>query len=59
MKLVHAFMDVNQWKELFPSMISKASTLDVIRTGDDDDGHDGVVQLCLVGFLRCLQRSRC
>lgn len=45
MKLVHAFMDVNQWKELFPSMISKASTLDVIRTGDDDDGHDGVVQL--------------
>uniref|UniRef100_A0A453FK09 START domain-containing protein n=2 Tax=Aegilops tauschii subsp. strangulata TaxID=200361 RepID=A0A453FK09_AEGTS len=44
-KLVYAFMDVNQWKELFPSMISKASTLDVIRTRDDDDGHDGVVQL--------------
>ncbi|KAF7023902.1 hypothetical protein CFC21_036331 [Triticum aestivum] len=43
--LVHAFMDVNQWKELFPSMVSKASTLDVIRTGDDDDVHDGAVQL--------------
>ncbi|KAE8818730.1 homeobox-leucine zipper protein ROC9 [Hordeum vulgare] len=44
-KLVHAFMDVNEWKELFPSMVARASTLDVIRTGDDDDGHDGVVQL--------------
>ncbi|KAM0835027.1 hypothetical protein ACQ4PT_063211 [Festuca glaucescens] len=44
MQLVHAFMDVNQWKELFPSMITKASTLDVIRSGESDD-HDGVVQL--------------
>lgn len=46
-QLVHAFMDVNQWKELFLPMIAKASTLEVIRTGenDDDDGPDGVVQL--------------
>ncbi|KAM0896042.1 hypothetical protein ACQ4PT_023427 [Festuca glaucescens] len=44
MQLVHAFMDVNQWKELFPSMISKASTVDVIRKGEGD-GHDGLVQL--------------
>jgi hypothetical protein len=34
----------NQWKELFPSMIAKASTLDVIRSGEDND-QDGVVQL--------------
>uniref|UniRef100_A0ACD5VUS3 Uncharacterized protein n=1 Tax=Avena sativa TaxID=4498 RepID=A0ACD5VUS3_AVESA len=44
MQLVHAFMDVNQWKELFPPMIGKASTLDIIRSGENDD-HDGVVQL--------------
>ncbi|CAM0882599.1 unnamed protein product [Alopecurus aequalis] len=44
MQLVQAFMDVNRWKELFPSMIAKASTLSVLRTGEDD-GHDGVVQL--------------
>uniref|UniRef100_A0ACD5VKQ0 Uncharacterized protein n=1 Tax=Avena sativa TaxID=4498 RepID=A0ACD5VKQ0_AVESA len=44
MQLVRTFMDVNQWKELFPPMIAKASTLDVIRSGEDDD-HDGVVQL--------------
>ncbi|XP_062180833.1 homeobox-leucine zipper protein ROC9 [Phragmites australis] len=43
-QLVRAFMDVNQWKELFPSMISKASTLGVIHAGDNDD-QDGVVQL--------------
>ncbi|XP_047052873.1 homeobox-leucine zipper protein ROC9 [Lolium rigidum] len=45
-QLVHAFMDANQWKELFPSMIAKASTLDVIRSGEDND-QDGVVQLML------------
>ncbi|KAG8078006.1 hypothetical protein GUJ93_ZPchr0007g4702 [Zizania palustris] len=43
-QLVHAFMDVDQWKELFPSMITKAATLSVISTGDDG-GQDGVVQL--------------
>ncbi|KAK3165506.1 hypothetical protein QOZ80_1AG0034020 [Eleusine coracana subsp. coracana] len=44
-RLVRAFMDVNQWKELFPSMISKASMLSAIQTGDNDGGQDGVVQL--------------
>ncbi|TVU35032.1 hypothetical protein EJB05_16898, partial [Eragrostis curvula] len=34
----------NQWKELFPSMVSNASTLSVIRAGEDG-GQDGVVQL--------------
>ncbi|KAL5221929.1 hypothetical protein ABZP36_026642 [Zizania latifolia] len=43
-QLVHAFMDVDQWKKLFPSMITKAATLSVISTGDDG-GQDGVVQL--------------
>nr|CAB3478366.1 unnamed protein product [Digitaria exilis] len=43
-QLVKAFMDVNQWLELFPSMISKAMTLGVIHAGDNDD-QDGVVQL--------------
>jgi homeobox-leucine zipper protein len=37
----------NQWKELFPSMVSKASTLSVIQTGENDD-QDGVVQLVYV-----------
>ncbi|PVH38016.1 hypothetical protein PAHAL_5G150600 [Panicum hallii] len=43
-QLVNAFMDVNQWMELFPTMISKAVTLSVIRAGENDD-KDGVVQL--------------
>ncbi|OEL22453.1 Homeobox-leucine zipper protein ROC9 [Dichanthelium oligosanthes] len=43
-QLANAFMDVNQWKELFPSMISKAGTLGVIHAGENDD-QDGVVQL--------------
>nr|CAB3474326.1 unnamed protein product [Digitaria exilis] len=43
-QLVKAFIDVNQWVELFPSMISKAMTLGVIQAGDNDD-QDGVVQL--------------
>ncbi|KAG2600881.1 hypothetical protein PVAP13_5KG554500 [Panicum virgatum] len=43
-QLVNAFMDANQWMELFPTMISKAATLAVIRAGQNDD-KDGVVQL--------------
>ncbi|KAL6614477.1 hypothetical protein ACP70R_036747 [Stipagrostis hirtigluma subsp. patula] len=43
-QLVRAFMDVNQWKELFPSMITKTSTLGVIQAGENED-QDGVVQL--------------
>jgi hypothetical protein len=41
------FLVQNQWKELFPSMVSKASTLSVIQAGEKDD-QDGVVQLVYV-----------
>jgi homeobox-leucine zipper protein len=34
----------NQWKEMFPSMITKAATLEVIHAGDNDH-RDGIVQL--------------
>ncbi|KAL5575171.1 hypothetical protein UlMin_016870 [Ulmus minor] len=43
-KLVQSFLDVNQWKEMFPGMISKAATVDVICNGEGDD-KNGVVQL--------------
>uniref|UniRef100_A0A0E0JP01 Homeobox domain-containing protein n=1 Tax=Oryza punctata TaxID=4537 RepID=A0A0E0JP01_ORYPU len=43
-QLVHAFMDVDKWKALFPTMISKAATLEVINNGEKD-GRDGVLQL--------------
>ncbi|XP_050380573.1 homeobox-leucine zipper protein GLABRA 2 isoform X2 [Argentina anserina] len=43
-KLVQSFMDVNQWKEMFPSMISKAATVDVISNGEGDN-RNGAVQL--------------
>ncbi|XP_012701492.1 homeobox-leucine zipper protein ROC9 [Setaria italica] len=43
-RLVNAFMDVNQWMMLFPTMISKAATLGVIQVIENDD-QDGVVQL--------------
>ncbi|XP_009611248.1 homeobox-leucine zipper protein GLABRA 2 isoform X1 [Nicotiana tomentosiformis] len=43
-RLVQCFMDVNQWKETFPGMITKASTLDVIRNGEGDNWV-GAVQL--------------
>nr|XP_010920411.1 homeobox-leucine zipper protein GLABRA 2 isoform X2 [Elaeis guineensis] len=43
-RLVKAFMDVNQWKELFPGMVSKASTIDVIYSGKGESG-DGTIQL--------------
>uniref|UniRef100_A0A0E0C804 START domain-containing protein n=1 Tax=Oryza meridionalis TaxID=40149 RepID=A0A0E0C804_9ORYZ len=44
MQLVHAFMDVDKWKDLFPTMISKAATLEMI-SNREDDGRDGVLQL--------------
>ncbi|KAK4361905.1 hypothetical protein RND71_017146 [Anisodus tanguticus] len=44
-RLVQTFMDVNQWKETFPSMISKAATVDVICNGEGAKNWDGVVQL--------------
>ncbi|CAM8957307.1 unnamed protein product [Rhodiola kirilowii] len=43
-QLVHSFLDANQWKELFPSMISKATTIDVISNGEGPS-RSGVVQL--------------
>ncbi|CAN0878210.1 Homeobox-leucine zipper protein GLABRA 2 [Linum grandiflorum] len=43
-RLVNCFMDVNQWKEMFPCLIAKAATVDVICAGDDRTGN-GAVQL--------------
>ncbi|THU58656.1 hypothetical protein C4D60_Mb03t16660 [Musa balbisiana] len=43
-RLVQAFMDVNQWKDLFPCMISKAAIVDVIFNGQADS-KDGTLQL--------------
>ncbi|KAK4479612.1 hypothetical protein RD792_015138 [Penstemon davidsonii] len=46
--LVQSFMDVNQWKELFPCLISKAATIDVVSDGEGADKLDGAVQLMFV-----------
>ncbi|XP_077219543.1 HD-ZIP IV family of homeobox-leucine zipper protein with lipid-binding START domain-containing protein [Tasmannia lanceolata] len=43
-RLVQAFMDVNQWKEMFPCMISKAATVDIICSGEGDN-KNGALQL--------------
>ncbi|XP_050232565.1 homeobox-leucine zipper protein GLABRA 2 [Mercurialis annua] len=43
-RLVQSFMDVNQWKEMFPCLISKAATVDVICNGEGPS-KDGAVQL--------------
>ncbi|KAL3511778.1 hypothetical protein ACH5RR_024495 [Cinchona calisaya] len=43
-RLVQCFMDVNQWKEMFPCMVSKAATVDVVCMGEGAN-RDGVVQL--------------
>ncbi|CAK9310496.1 unnamed protein product [Citrullus colocynthis] len=43
-RLVQSFMDVVQWKEMFPSIISKASTMEVVCNGDGTN-KDGAVQL--------------
>ncbi|KAL8113836.1 hypothetical protein AgCh_020937 [Apium graveolens] len=42
--LVQCFMDVNQWQELFPCIISKAATVDVINSGEGDS-KNGAIQL--------------
>ncbi|KAK4395238.1 Homeobox-leucine zipper protein GLABRA 2 [Sesamum angolense] len=42
--LVQSFMDANQWKELFPGLISKAATVDVICNGEGAN-RDGAVHL--------------
>ncbi|CAL9109771.1 unnamed protein product [Musa acuminata var. zebrina] len=43
-RLVQAFMDVNQWKEFFPCLISKAVIVDIISKGLGDS-KDGTIQL--------------
>ncbi|XP_051147479.1 homeobox-leucine zipper protein GLABRA 2-like [Andrographis paniculata] len=42
--LIQSFMDANQWKELFPCLVSKAATLDFICNGDGPNKH-GAAQL--------------
>ncbi|XP_022998611.1 homeobox-leucine zipper protein GLABRA 2 isoform X2 [Cucurbita maxima] len=46
-RLIQSFMDENQWKEMFPSMISKAATIDVICNGEVANWN-GAVQLMFV-----------
>ncbi|XP_057967176.1 homeobox-leucine zipper protein GLABRA 2 [Malania oleifera] len=43
-RLIQSFMDVNQWKEMFPCLISKAATVDVICNGEGTN-RNGAVQL--------------
>ncbi|PKI67858.1 hypothetical protein CRG98_011757 [Punica granatum] len=43
-RLLQSFMDMNQWKEMFPCMISKAATVDVINNGEGPN-RNGAVQL--------------
>ncbi|XP_020227921.1 homeobox-leucine zipper protein GLABRA 2 [Cajanus cajan] len=43
-RLVQCFLDVNQWKEMFPCLISKAATVDVICNGEGSN-RNGAVQL--------------
>ncbi|XAR67704.1 hypothetical protein NMG60_11002579 [Bertholletia excelsa] len=43
-RLVQSFMDVNQWKEMFPCMISKAATVDDISSGEGPN-RNGAIQL--------------
>ncbi|KAL7603072.1 hypothetical protein Lser_V15G18172 [Lactuca serriola] len=46
-QLVRSFMDVEQYEEIFPCMISKAATLDVICNGEGAN-RNGTVQLMFV-----------
>ncbi|GAB2293530.1 hypothetical protein Dimus_027737 [Dionaea muscipula] len=43
-RLIQSFMDVNLWKEMFPCLISKAATVDVIVSGEAAN-KSGAVQL--------------
>ncbi|XP_022721435.1 homeobox-leucine zipper protein GLABRA 2-like isoform X1 [Durio zibethinus] len=42
-RLVQSFMDVNQWKEMFPCIISKAATVDVICNGEAPNKNGAVL----------------
>ncbi|KAL0441519.1 UNVERIFIED_CONTAM: Homeobox-leucine zipper protein GLABRA 2 [Sesamum radiatum] len=58
--LVQSFMDANQWKELFPGLISKAATVDVICNGEDvcrgpnADTHGGLQRIVFCSILQKL-----
>ncbi|XVE52078.1 hypothetical protein DITRI_Ditri02bG0092100 [Diplodiscus trichospermus] len=41
-RLVQSFMDANQWKEMFPCIISKAATVDVICNGETPNKNGAV-----------------
>lgn len=43
-RLVQCFMDVNQWKEVFSCLVSKAAVVDVICSGEGPN-RNGAVQL--------------
>ncbi|XP_057451210.1 homeobox-leucine zipper protein GLABRA 2 [Lotus japonicus] len=43
-RLVQSFLDANQWKEMFPCLISKAATVDIICNGEGSN-RNGAVQL--------------
>ncbi|XP_047341227.1 homeobox-leucine zipper protein GLABRA 2-like [Impatiens glandulifera] len=47
--LVDCFMDVNQWKDMFPSIISKALTVDVICQGEGPN-RNGAAQMMVAEF---------
>jgi hypothetical protein len=42
--MIYVFLLQNQWKEMFPCLISKAATVDVISDGEGPN-RDGAVQL--------------
>ncbi|CAA0826926.1 Homeobox-leucine zipper protein GLABRA 2, partial [Striga hermonthica] len=44
--LVQSFMDVNQWKELFPCMVAKAATVDVLCSGEGANKDGAVHMMC-------------
>ncbi|GAU10988.1 hypothetical protein TSUD_112810 [Trifolium subterraneum] len=43
-RIVQCFLDANQWKEMFPCLISKAATVDIICKGESSN-KNGAVQL--------------
>lgn len=43
-RIVQCFLDANQWKEMFPCLISKAATVDTICKGEGSN-KNGAVQL--------------
>ncbi|XP_052107621.1 homeobox-leucine zipper protein GLABRA 2 [Arachis duranensis] len=43
-RLLQTFLDANQWKEMFPCLVSKAATVDVICNGEGSN-RNGAAQL--------------